>query len=367
MANTSSNGDEQDAPAVQQAKSDKEVTADELAQAPESLNLSETEEMNAANNRDNSDGGKIKALLNVLRRMIGVKDLAAIRLSLPANLLEPVPNLEYWNYMDRADIFSVVGDLDDPLDRMLATLRFAFCKELKFVHGKVCKPYNSILGEHFRCHWDIQPPEVSDKSGLVPRMALLTDQPTPMPLATSGSSASSIRSASRFGKADKRATSSKDASVDETAEKGSAGKGQSTISGAGTAPLSPMASTESGKTRRGLSRLLTATRNNKSSANSVASNDSTSTSGKSPALSAKQPENDIEEEDAGEDGSASQAGSFKTSKSDQEGRRVCFLTEQVSHHPPISSFFVECKESGVQLYGVDQLSAKFTGTSEQIH
>lgn len=48
-------------------------------------------------------------------------------------------------------------------------------------------------------------------------------------------------------------------------------------------------------------------------------------------------------------------------------RRIMFLTEQVSHHPPISSFFCESKDAGVQLYGVDQLSAKFTGTSAYRH
>lgn len=77
----------------------------------------------------------------------------------------------------------------------------------------------------------------------------------------------------------------------------------------------------------------------------------------------KDEDNEAEDE-VGDDESV--AGSFKTTKSTAEvaRRRICFLTEQVSHHPPISSFFVECKEAGIQLYGVDQLSAKFTGTSE---
>jgi hypothetical protein len=80
---------------------------------------------------------------------------------------------------------------------------------------------------------------------------------------------------------------------------------------------------------------------------------------------------DGEDEDEFDD-AASQAGSFKTTHSEAEAlpqleagkRRITFLTEQVSHHPPISSFFVECKQAGVQLCGVDQLSAKFTGTGE---
>lgn len=57
---------------------------------------------------------------------------------------------------------------------MLAVIRFTFSKELKFVvrvhlycdfcrlsadcpvqKGKVCKPYNSVLGEHFRAYSDV--------------------------------------------------------------------------------------------------------------------------------------------------------------------------------------------------------------------
>ena len=56
---------------------------------------------------------------------------------------------------------------------MLAVVKFTFTKDLKFVvrsgylhvirvltapqHGKICKPYNSVLGEHFRAHWDVVP------------------------------------------------------------------------------------------------------------------------------------------------------------------------------------------------------------------
>jgi len=50
-------------------------------------------------------------------RFIGVKDISAVRLSLPAQLCEPMGNLEYvfwrfcvvdyryWNYLDRPDYF----------------------------------------------------------------------------------------------------------------------------------------------------------------------------------------------------------------------------------------------------------------------
>lgn len=84
------------------------------------------------------------------RRFIGVADLASVRFSLPSQLLEPTPNLEYWNYLDAPNAFIAIGTSDDPLDRMLEVLRFWFTKDLKYAKGKPCKPYNSCLGEFFR-------------------------------------------------------------------------------------------------------------------------------------------------------------------------------------------------------------------------
>lgn len=46
--------------------------------------------------------------------------------------------------------------------------------------------------------------------------------------------------------------------------------------------------------------------------------------------------------------------------------RVSYLTEQTSHHPPVSAFFVDCPEKGISARGFDQLSAKFTGTSIKV-
>lgn len=53
------------------------------------------------------------------------------------------------------------------------------------------------------------------------------------------------------------------------------------------------------------------------------------------------------------------------SKSDKVVR-VSFLTEQTSHHPPVSAFFVDCPEKGLTARGFDQLAAKFTGTSIKV-
>lgn len=92
-------------------------------------------------------------------RFIGVSDLAAVRFSLPSQLLEPTPNLEYWTYIDAPNAFVAMGTSDDPLDRMLEVVRFWLTKDLKYAKGKPCKPYNSCLGEFFRVrHLFLLPP-----------------------------------------------------------------------------------------------------------------------------------------------------------------------------------------------------------------
>lgn len=46
--------------------------------------------------------------------------------------------------------------------------------------------------------------------------------------------------------------------------------------------------------------------------------------------------------------------------------KVSYLTEQTSHHPPVSAFYVDCPEKGLTARGFDQISAKFTGTSIRV-
>jgi len=184
---------------------------------------------NVAAEKAPDDSSKFKTFLGILRRFIGVSDLAAVRFSLPAQLLEPRPNLEYWHYLDRPDTFISIGDSDDDLGRMLGTLRFWFTKDLKYVKGKPCKPYNSTLGEFFRCNWKIEDTHPTLKT----------------PKSAPSSAANSL-------------------------------------------------------------------------------------------------------------------------KGDGKTVTVSYLTEQTSHHPPVSAFYVDCPEKGVSARGYDQLSAKFTGTSVRV-
>lgn len=46
--------------------------------------------------------------------------------------------------------------------------------------------------------------------------------------------------------------------------------------------------------------------------------------------------------------------------------KISFLTEQTSHHPPVSAFYVDCPQRGISACGFDQISAKFTGTSIRV-
>jgi len=52
--------------------------------------------------------------------------------------------------------------------------------------------------------------------------------------------------------------------------------------------------------------------------------------------------------------------------SEGESVRVVFLTEQVSHHPPISSYYYAAPDRGIEACGVDQIIAKVSGTSVKV-
>ena len=180
------------------------------------------------------DTSKLRTFLSILKKFIGVTDIAAVRFSLPAQLMEPIPNLEYWGYLDRPETFIAIGDSEDELGRMLGCLRFWFTKDLKYVKGKPCKPYNSTLGEFFRCQWEVKDSEESLK-------------------------------------------------------------GEETKTNLGVTAAAPNGATTKDKPIK-----------------------------------------------------------------------VSYLTEQTSHHPPVSAFYIDCPDKGISAVGYDQLSAKFTGTSIRV-
>lgn len=279
-----------------------------------------TEAITIPDSGDTGESGKLKMILGILKKCLGVKDLASLRLSLPAHLLEPIPNLEYWQYLDRPDLFAAINDSDDPFQRMLAALRFTFSKDLKFVHGKVVKPYNSVLGEHFRSHWDVIPVAYpSDPS-----------QPPIQHLYLSPAAAES---------------------------------NYSTI----TAPaVSETASVKSGKSgKSGTSRLSAVT-----SASRTYSQSGKSTPGTSPSLGESDLDAAMSKLSLAASGDSSKTDLIEAGEApeaaDATRLRVVFLTEQVSHHPPVSAFVVRCPSRHLELRGIDQISAKFSGTAVRI-
>ncbi|KAK8847695.1 hypothetical protein IAR55_005554 [Kwoniella newhampshirensis] len=246
---------------------------------------------------------KMKVLLGLMKKLIGVKDVANLRLSLPASLLEPVPNLEYWTYADRADIFAAIGDSSDELERMLAVLRFCFSKELKFIRARLGKPYNSALGEHFRCSWRL-PPIVIDKETGEP--VIRTHIHVPIP--------------------------------GEPAYGGQGGSGWTT----------PVLRPEDGGKPNSEASSIISSSSKASKKPSLRAFDQLSINRSIPG-----PGEEIESDpDAG--------------VVDSEKVTVVFLCEQVSHHPPVSAAYYYCPEKGIEGYGMDQITAKVSGMSVKV-
>ncbi|KAG6331828.1 hypothetical protein ID866_7258 [Astraeus odoratus] len=249
---------------------------------------------------DTGEGGKLKMIVQLVKKCLGVKDIAAMRLSLPASLLEPLPNLEYWHYLDRPDLFAAINDPDDAFERMLAVVRFTFTKDLKFVHGKVCKPYNSVLGEHFRTHWDVPPVQYSSDPSKPPVLRTHIVYTHSAPASTSALPCETVSIKSGHSEHSSKSIYS----------------GLSLLSKAkpapSTAPTSP---------------------------------------GPTP--------------DAGLSGCMSNL-SLGSGREPSDHIRVVYITEQVSHHPPVSAYYASCPTRFIEMKGIDQISAKVSGTTLRV-
>ncbi|OMJ18444.1 Oxysterol-binding protein-like protein 1 [Smittium culicis] len=211
----------------------------------------------------NNDQSKVMGMLSILRKLIGVKDLINLRLSLPTQLLDPISNLEFWGYMDQPDYFIRIPENDDPVERLIDVIRWWVVKDYKYSNGKIVKPFNSVLGEQFFCKWKV------------------ADQ----------------------GKAQ---TSSKKTSD---------------------------------------------TPNSNLSSQVPSMNDDSSS---------KQPSQvpSISDDPSSLDNSNSQ--------SSENDIFVEYITEQVSHHPPVSAYVYRCPQKQIVASGLDHISAKFSGLSATI-
>ncbi|KAF5356612.1 hypothetical protein D9758_008242 [Tetrapyrgos nigripes] len=258
-----------------------------MAPDPTTTDVDEGAAVSVPDSGDTGEGGKLKMIVQLVKKCLGVKDIASMRLSLPASLLEPIPNLEFSHYLDRPDYFAAINDYDDPFDRMLAVIRFAMCRDLKLIRGKVCKPYNSVLGEHFRAHWDV-PPLIHDNDD--PPIAQIHSSISNVSVPALNSDAASLKSV-------KSTKSFASSFLSKNKDKASPSTAPTSIEG-------------------GMSQLNLSSADNKNTL------------------------------------------------------RVVYLTEQISHHPPVSAYYGLVKTTNVggqvELLGIDQISAKVSGTTLKI-
>lgn len=200
--------------------------------------------------------------------------------------------------------------------------------------GKVCKPYNSVLGEHFRSHWDVIPVSYpADPSQPPIQHHALTDSAPKHP---HPHRAESVKSETRG-----------ELHLHPHAHHGPE---FSQLSGAGySSPAVDTSSSNSGGTGSTVESNVDAQMSNLSL---VGTDGAVSTS--------------TSVEPSRGDGAAIviEAESGAESGVLDDGKiRIVYLTEQVSHHPPISSFYVTCPAKKMAMAGVDQISAKVTSTA----
>ncbi|XP_070499509.1 oxysterol-binding protein-related protein 9 isoform X2 [Chironomus tepperi] len=111
-----------------------------------------------------SHGSVITHLLSQVK--IGM-DLTKV--VLPTFILERRSLLEmYADYFAHPDLFIKIAEFKDPRDRMMQVVRWylsAYHAGRKSAVAK--KPYNPIIGEIFRCHWNIPEYEIQDNTKVI--------------------------------------------------------------------------------------------------------------------------------------------------------------------------------------------------------
>ncbi len=94
---------------------------------------------------------------HVLHELIVKKTTDITKIALPAYILEPRSGLETLSDFVRPDLLSSVPDFETPFERARQVVR-AFLGGFLQMRGRrnlARKPYNPVLGEFFRCVWDV--------------------------------------------------------------------------------------------------------------------------------------------------------------------------------------------------------------------
>lgn len=185
-------------------------------------------------------------------------------------------------------------------------LRFVFSKDLKFIRTRLGKTYNSALGEHFRCSWRVPPIMLDRKTGAP---IVRTHIHVPIP--------------------------------NEPAYGGAGGSGWTT----------PVLRPEDG--------------GKGSETSSIVSISSRKEDKKSPAAKLKRNTSnqsfDMSALRQAIPGPGEEVPSLRDPDAGvREGEKVTvvFLSEQTSHHPPVSAYHYYTPEKGIECFGVDHIMAR---------
>ncbi|KAL0118802.1 hypothetical protein PUN28_009458 [Cardiocondyla obscurior] len=161
----STTGDKRKEPPLPPIKGDGSVDYDALYEEESETEMDSME----------SHGSVVAHLLSQVK--IGM-DLT--RVALPTFILERRSLLEmYADYFAHPDQFVSIADMPTPRERMVQVIRWYLCSfHAGRKSGVAKKPYNPILGEIFRCHWNIPNVNPSDNAA-EPINKLASDGPVP--------------------------------------------------------------------------------------------------------------------------------------------------------------------------------------------
>ncbi|KAL8280203.1 hypothetical protein RQP46_007317 [Phenoliferia psychrophenolica] len=130
-----------------------------------------TPEELAADQAGDSESGKFRQLFGILKKCLNVANLNEVRISLPANLLEPIVTKDLKFVKHKVGTAPLVSS---PSHRLTP------------LSPQIAKPYNSVLGEHFHSHWDVDPVSLHPTT-LAPEPTVYLDtSPTPEVLSNAG-------------------------------------------------------------------------------------------------------------------------------------------------------------------------------------
>ncbi|KAL6265329.1 hypothetical protein P5V15_002130 [Pogonomyrmex californicus] len=159
----SATGDKRREPPLPPIKGDGSVDYDALYEEESETEMDSME----------SHGSVVTHLLSQVK--IGM-DLTKV--ALPTFILERRSLLEmYADYFAHPDQFVSIADMPTPRERMVQVIRWYLCSfHAGRKSGVAKKPYNPVLGEIFRCHWNI--PNSSDNT-VDSNNKLVSDGPVP--------------------------------------------------------------------------------------------------------------------------------------------------------------------------------------------